>query len=370
MRKIAAILMTLIPLCTCSLVYAESAPSSETFKIGAILELNGDLAMQNQAFREGIELAVDLANKKGGVNGKQISTVYEDSNYSPSQSVVAAKRLIEDDHVIGAINSAAIESKANASVFERAKIPVITLWDANPELEQLGKYMFSIGLWTPSSGETAANFALTDLKAKSAVIFSMDDSWSLLVAKAFEQRFTAGGGKALSSMSFAPTETDFRSAISKSASHHPDVIYAPLTINFIAFFRQMRDQKIHTPVVTSDLITDAHLAEAGEVLEGVTQTMLAANDNPQSKTMLQKYLEHYGHPSTQPEYVAWGFDGANLLMEALRLSQAKKTNVADELRGISKYAGATGELSFAGKQSSPQYPKVFKIAHGKFEGPL
>jgi branched-chain amino acid transport system substrate-binding protein len=370
MRRIAAILLILISLCICSLVYAESAAVNETFKIGVILDLTGDLGMQNQAFREGIELAVDLANKKGGVAGKQISTVYEDSNYSPSQSVTAAKRLINVDHIVGAINSSAIQSKANASVFERAKIPVITLWDANPELDQLGKYLFSIGLWTPSSGETAANFALTDLKAKTAVIFSMDDSWSLLVAKAFTQRFSDAGGKVLSSMSFAPTETDFRSAISKATSHHPDVIYAPLTVNFIAFFKQMRDQKIHIPVVTSDLITDAHLNEAGEVLEGVTQTMLAANDNPQSKIMLQMYLEHYGHPSTQPEYVAWGFDGANLLIEALRLSQAKKTNMTDELRGINKYAGATGELSFAGKQSSPQYPKVFKIAHGKFEGPL
>ena len=67
----------------------------EVIKIGAILPLTGDVAVWGNNTKEGIDLAVDEINKSGGVNGKKIRIINEDSEALPQKGVAALKTVME-----------------------------------------------------------------------------------------------------------------------------------------------------------------------------------------------------------------------------------------------------------------------------------
>ena len=105
---------------------------------------------------------------------------------SPQRSRGTAKKLIELDKIQAGIVASYHDAKLVAPMFERAKIPLIVLWDSSPKLEALGEYTFGIGTWLPSSGEVSANFAKNQLKASKVAILNTNTEWSLDVSAAFK----------------------------------------------------------------------------------------------------------------------------------------------------------------------------------------
>src|SRR3990167_1877096 len=71
----------------------------DVIKIGAILPLTGDVAIYGNNTKEGIDLAVEEINKHGGINGKNIRILYEDSKAEPRTGVTVLQNLISKDKV-------------------------------------------------------------------------------------------------------------------------------------------------------------------------------------------------------------------------------------------------------------------------------
>lgn len=225
------------------LVLARTASAdTDPVRIGALMVLTGQYAMQGNAFREGIELAIEEVNVRGGINGRQLELRAEDTGNLPTNALTASRRLLQTDGLIGAITTSYPELATGATELQRSKIPVIHLWDASRDIEAMGEYIFGIGPWTPSAGEVSAKFAVSNLGAKTAVTFHINDPWSQLVADYFEKQFIALGGTVLKSYSFNPQDTDFRTCFSKARALKPDVIYSPIGDNIVPFYTQLRQQ--------------------------------------------------------------------------------------------------------------------------------
>ena len=70
----------------------------------------------------------DWINKEGGINGRPLEIIIEDSKSEESQAVLATKKLIEKDKVVAIIGSSTTgESMAMAPICEKAKIPMISM---------------------------------------------------------------------------------------------------------------------------------------------------------------------------------------------------------------------------------------------------
>ncbi|NDC38330.1 MAG: amino acid ABC transporter substrate-binding protein, partial [Proteobacteria bacterium] len=262
-----------------------SADEQPPLRIGALLHLTGEFAVQGVAFRQGAELAADEVNTAGGVNGRKIEVVFEDTQYKPILSNSGAKKLSQIDKVAAVLISTATEAKAAGSVLQRDSLPGIVLWDSSPEIEALGEYMFGIGPWAPSSGARSAEFAWNTLKAKRAAVIYSNTEWSQYVAKFFESRMKELGGTIVRHYSLNPEENDFRTVLAKVSESKPDVLYAPIDGNIVAFFEQVQQRKVTIPIITSDIITDEYLETSPKSFEGVYQTMTGAPDSPAAQRM-------------------------------------------------------------------------------------
>jgi branched-chain amino acid transport system substrate-binding protein len=87
-----------------ALVIATSASpqlggAQEPFKIGLLLTYQGPTAIFARYEDKGARLAVELANKAGGVNGRPIQIVNYDTEGKPDRAGVLFRRLAEEDKV-------------------------------------------------------------------------------------------------------------------------------------------------------------------------------------------------------------------------------------------------------------------------------
>lgn len=347
------------------MVFAEAA-GPEPIRIGALIVLTGQYAMQGNAFREGLELAVSELNERGGIKGRKIQLHAEDTANLPLQALTAARKLIEQNHVIAAITTSYPELGTGAAEFQKHKIPVVHLWDSSPEIEEMGEYLFGIGPWAPSSGEEAAKFAAKTLQAKTAVIVHINDPWSQLVAGYFEKEFSKNGGKILQSFAFNPQDQDFRSAFAKIRSLKPGVIYSPVTDNIVPFYAQLEQANLRTPAVSSGVIAEEHIVQKPESFEGIFQTQIKDPSGADMDALAAAYEKKFKSRTALPWYVAIAYDGLKLIGHCLETGEIESVAVRDCISGTKDFPGVTRRLSFNEGGSSPQMDSIFKIVNGKF----
>lgn len=86
----------------CILLFA-CKPQTETVQVGAILSFTGPAAAFGEEARRGIDLAVEEINSQGGIDGKEVSVVYEDDATNPTKAVSAWSKVVNVDGVVGVI---------------------------------------------------------------------------------------------------------------------------------------------------------------------------------------------------------------------------------------------------------------------------
>src|SRR5260370_5288308 len=78
---------------------ASSGAAQGTVKIGVVTELSGPLAAVGASSLDGMRLAVEEINAKGGLLGKKVELVIYDSQGNPSQGVASLRCLVEREKV-------------------------------------------------------------------------------------------------------------------------------------------------------------------------------------------------------------------------------------------------------------------------------
>jgi branched-chain amino acid transport system substrate-binding protein len=67
--------------------------------IGSIQDLSGPIAGFGKQVRLGMMLRVDEINEQGGINGRKLKLLVEDSAYDPKKAVLAAQKLVNQDKI-------------------------------------------------------------------------------------------------------------------------------------------------------------------------------------------------------------------------------------------------------------------------------
>ena len=71
--------------------------------IGTIQDLSGPLAGYGKQARNGMLLRIEEINEQGGVNGRKIKLIVEDSSYDPKKAVLAAQKLVTQDKIFAMV---------------------------------------------------------------------------------------------------------------------------------------------------------------------------------------------------------------------------------------------------------------------------
>lgn len=132
----------------------------ERVKIGAILELTGEGASYGQDAKRGIDIAVTEINESGGVNGKKIEIIYEDTQAKPALAASATQKLVTQDRVpviVGALYSSGTLSAA--PIAEKSRVVLFSPGSSSPEITKAGNYIFRNWISDIYEGSDLARFA-------------------------------------------------------------------------------------------------------------------------------------------------------------------------------------------------------------------
>lgn len=109
--------------------------NANAIRIGVVAEMTGNNASYGTSITNGMKLAVQQINDKGGVLGKKIELVIADSKSEPAEAANAMSKLVNQDKtpaVMGIFTSSGAIAAANVS--ESAKVPFLAVGATNPKV--------------------------------------------------------------------------------------------------------------------------------------------------------------------------------------------------------------------------------------------
>lgn len=341
--------------------------SAAEVKLGVVEELTGPVATFGQHTVNGIKLAVETVNAKGGVKGVgKVALVIEDNKSDAAETANAFNKLITRDRVVGIIGAAtSTNTLAAAPIAQRAGIPVITPSGTADKVTTVGDYIFRACFYDSLQGFVMANFAYNDLKLRRvAVMPEITSDYAMGLVATFRQQFTKLGGKIVADEKWSTGDQDFSAQLTKIKAAKPEAIYVGSYYADVAqISRQARQLGIDVPFLGGDGYDSPDLFKLGQsAVVGHYFTNHYSPDAP-SKTaaaFLKAYKDKY-HEDPDA-FAALGYDSVMLFVSAIeRAKKAEPKAIRDALAKTKSFKGVTGTISFDDKRNPMKALVVLRV---------
>ena len=328
---------------------SKKTPEAKEIKIGAILPLTGSAAPYGENAKRGIELALSEINSKGGINGRLIKVIYEDSKTDPKEAVSALNKLFSLEGIrliIGDINSSGV--LAMAPIAEKNKIILLSPGASNPKISDAGEYIFRNWHSDALEGEVDAKYAFSQMRWRTAAILYVDAAYGVGLAQTFREVFEKLGGKIVAFEAYAQDATDMRAQISKIVAAKPDGLYLPGWPKEMAIaLKQLKELGSDIPILSAQGFDDPSiLSLAGNAAEGVVFSVPQAPDpNAEIVRSFDKnYRERYGEGPGVCS--ASGYDAIRIFAYAIDKAGDNVDQVQKVLASLKGFSGADGPITF------------------------
>lgn len=369
--KIVSLLMLVF------LVPSISAFGAEPLKVAILAPLSGPVPTFGVMTRDGALLAIEEWNAKGGVLGRKIVPVVEDSQCTPDPAVNAANKVIDQDKVHYIVGE--VCSKASIPISEIAnskKVVQVSPTSTNPDVT-VGKdgkvkdYIFRACFIDPFQGTVGAKFALGTLKAKTAfIMLDQSNDYVKGLAEFFEKAFVAGGGKVVGKETYTSKDTDFSAILSKVAAAKPDLIYLPDYYNVVNLAtKQAKEKGIKAPFMggdgwdSSDL--DLKAADGGYF----TNHYSPEDTRPAVKEFVKafgaKFKDDKGQPKVPDALAALAYDATNILLTGIKNAGADDTTKVKNALGKTEFNAVSGRIMFDKSHNPVKSATILAVKNGK-----
>ncbi len=341
--------------------------AKETVKLGLIAPLTGDVKTFGESSKNAFFIAIEDYSKSGKY---KIDFVIADDRNDPTEGANAALKLITQDKVIAI--SGPLTSKVSIPVSEIAnnnKIPMITGAATNPKVTvQDGKrkpYVFRACFIDPFQGTVAANFAIKELKAKTAaILYDVGNDYSKGLAEYFKDTFTKKGGNVVTYESYQKDDVDFSALITKIQVKKPDVLYLPDYYNKVALIaRQVREKGLKSTLIGGDGWDSPELLKiAGSAIVGGYFTNHYSPDrkDPVAEAFIKRYKEK--HNAIPDALAALSYDATMILLKAIENARSlKPEDIVRYLSSMKNHKGVTGNINFDKNGDAVKSAVILKV---------
>jgi len=338
----------------------------EKLKIGAFMSLTGDTAQYGISALNGIRMAVEEANARGGVGGHRVELIVQDTLSSDVETDVVVRRLAGEFRVhalIGEIVSS--RSLRAAGIAQAARVPMLTPSATSPEVTKQGDYVFRSCYTDPFQGAALAQFAARTLRARrAALLVDGGERYSIELARVIREEFTRQGGEIVFEQSYGKGAGDFSLLLAEVGAARPEVIFIPgyyLEAGLLA--RQAKELGIPAPLVGGDGWDSPRLYEiGGQALAGdyFSSHFSAEDPDPQ----VQRFVEAYKHlfNNSPDAFAATAYDAARIMLAACeRAASLDRTAIRAALAETRDFYGVTGTVTFNSERNAVKPIVIIRI---------
>lgn len=373
LRSSAGVLMSLLCL-MCALgagcgrgdVVGTRARAEEKLKIGAFMSLTGDTAQYGISALNGIRMAVEEANARGGVGGHRVELIVQDTRSDAVETEVVVRRLAGEYGVqalVGEIVSS--RSLVAARIAQGERVPMLTPSSTSPEVTKQGDYVFRSCYTDPFQGAAIAQFAARTLHARrAALLIDSGQRYSIELARIIGEEFKRQGGEIISEQSYIEGAGDFSPQLAEVGAARPDVIFVPgyyLEAGLLA--RQAKELGLPAPLVGGDGWDSPRLYEiGGQSLAGdFFSTHFSADDpDPQVQRFVEDYRRLFNN--APDAFAATAYDAARIMLAACeRAASLDRAVIRAALAETRDFYGVTGTVTFNSERNAVKPIVIVRI---------
>lgn len=323
--------------------------SLKPVKIAFIFAKTGIAARTGEQFLNMAELAVEEINKRGGLLGQPVESVFLDNKSTPIGSSMAAEEAVrlQVTAAIGAIWSS--HSLAIAPILQKAKIPMITPISTNPKVTLTGNYIFRVCFTDSFQGKVMARFARTEFDALTSIVLKiLDEEYSLTLAEFFIRHFEKNGGKVIGEKSYKVKDIDFADILKDVKRLNPDIVYVPgYSRDSGLLIRQAVSMGIQTIFLGGDGWNNQIYVYGGKTVEGSFYSSQWHPDisSPGSIYLNEIYMRKYGI-KIPVSNAPLTYDAVMLLVDAVkRAGTSDPAKIRKALAETKEFKGITGSIT-------------------------
>jgi branched-chain amino acid transport system substrate-binding protein len=340
-------LACLLSLAACGVSSKAQAPGAAAPAAGSGQKLSGgpvpigigvaetsNVALLGQEEVIGARIAEKLLNDGGGVNGRPVKLVFQDTGGDEIGAINSFQALINAG-VLGIVGPTLSQQAFAADPrAEAAGVPVLAPSNTAKGIPQIGKFIgrvsAGVAVVAPLAVEQALRFN-PDIK-RVAVAYAQNDAFSSSETKIFQATVKEKGLELAIVQRFQTSDTDFTSQVTNIVGSRPQlVIVSGLAADGGNLVRQLRELGYKGLVIGGNGLNTANVFPVcGRFCEGIliAQAYSPTIDNPINKAFLAAYSAQTG--KQPPQFTAQAFTGVQVFVEALRrLDKAKGLGTLD-----------------------------------------
>jgi branched-chain amino acid transport system substrate-binding protein len=333
---------------------------TSTTEIGFIGILTGQGSAWGEAAKNGATLAIEEINANGGVNGKLLSIDFQDDEGNVTKTVTTFNYLTD----IKGINIILGPTWSNnglplIKLADEKKVLMISPSLGKPEFNEGSKYLFNTWPHDVTLSSALADYVYNKGHTHVALI-GAEEVWVKDQTNAFRKRFTELGGTIDVLVEPTPEQTEVGVEATKIKNAKEITAIVSVTDGVLVgalVAKKGKELGVELPIYSVTIDADAINSSQGayEGMEFLTFLTPTAE-------FKEKYEKRFGNIDIGADSA---YDAVMLLAAAMRETKSVDTTVlAEYLRGVAEYNGASGHLISDGKRAFTKPFLVKKVING------
>ena len=262
-------------------VCAQQGVSKTEIVVGTIQDLSGPLAGYGKQDRNGMQLRVDEINEQGGVHGRKLKLLTEDSGYDPKRAVLAAQKLVNQDKIfimVGHLGTAQ-NNAAMPVQFEKNIVNFMPITAAREMYEPTNRLKYALVSAYYDQVRLALPKMVKEKNVKKVCTIYQDDEFGLEVLRGADAGLKSISMEMTEKTSFKRGSTDFSSQVAKmKASGCELVVLGTIIRETIGTIAESRKTSFNPVFLgTQAAYTDLIHKLGGKPMDGMYATMSVQN---------------------------------------------------------------------------------------------
>jgi branched-chain amino acid transport system substrate-binding protein len=356
--------------------------TDDAIVIGSHTDLSGGLAIWGVPTTNGLRMRFDEANADGGVHGRRLDFVVEDTQYQMPMAVKATNKLLNVDNIFLMVS--AMGTPMNIALMPRmfeANVPsLFPLTAAVQMAEPLHPMKFSYYVSYRDQIRGGMKYMVDKHGFKSVCAQVVANDYGHENKVGFEQAVEELGLEVVYSGSHKATETDFVGTITAIKNSGCEMlVLGPLVKDTILLYTAARDAGWDAPIISNMV---SYVPEVATADDGGLEGLYAAASfyvpdfdaeitaDSWAGKWASSYMERFGERPAPQSVV--GYVTGDLVIRALAAAgrDLKVENVLAALEGIDKYEDPFGgpSLSFSpSKHAGGDFLNMYQVVDSKWQ---
>lgn len=202
-------------------VSAEEKPIS----IGLLAPITGTQAVMGEDLLTGAKMAVEEVNEAGGVLGRPLKLIVEDTETRPAPGMDAARKLIGVDRV--PVITGGFSSGVSLPIAKYAQgqgVLYLLAVPTSPLFREVGSYCMSITVVDTFKGKAIAEFTVKDSGKKRFALMFMNNAFGKMLMKATIENLERLGAEIVTKVVYELNKVDYRAELRRLFAKDPEAI--------------------------------------------------------------------------------------------------------------------------------------------------